>query len=371
MKNKGKFKINSKLIKELKNILDQHVIGINNITRYNNGLFEKISKKLEKKLDKKELPVSVYAIDSVGDQTNIKFSSQRDANTFIYRDTDGRAQINKPVSNDDIANKQYVDEQIIAPGFVTKEYVDTRDQEILTESKQYTDDKDSEQKTYIDEQDENTLNNAKEYADTQDEIILNNAKEYTDEGLNNKVEKLKLANKVYITNGAGADTSRDLSASANPNSIPVRNGQGNFQVSSPVNESDVATKKYVDDNVISKGEIKVGQWVILGESVKEKTPLQIFGYGLWSDVAEKYGEGALRVALNNYDIIGSDTITQTENQMAEHNHYFGQTIIQLNGGGNYVTALGTTQTYVSKTGQSIPMVNIQKSINIRVLEREA
>lgn len=105
----------------------------------------------------------------------------------------------------------------------------------------------------------------KEYVDEADKRVLSSAKGYTDSALeaytkteqiqtwlNNKVEKLNTANRVYTTNDAGADTSRALVTSPTANGIPCYSASKTLPTATPVNDTDAATKKYVDDSIASK-----------------------------------------------------------------------------------------------------------------------
>lgn len=395
-------KSNKKNKQILKNILGQHVIGKDNLNRYNNGLFEKITAKLNAKLDKVNSTdpfERAYIINPDGSQSILQIAKGSAlSNSIARRNEAGQIIANRPTQDNHLATKQYVDEQIIAPGFVTKEYVDKQDEAVYQNAQKYTDNEIAKQKQYIDTQDAENLKDAKEFADTRATESVQQAKAYTDTEVN-KIDEKKLDkvntledwyDSVYAikNNGQGGTSQFVMKTGTGTDNVDlpgslVRRDTENGHIHAnyiPTENNDVANKKYVDDQIIEgHGKVEVGRWVILGESVKDLDPLEIFGYGIWSDVAEKYGEGALRVALNNYDIIGSDTHTQTENELASHEHvvnakyHWGYKLNDATGNWGVVDYEGETiqqQVYTFGTGASSPFSTIQKSLNIRVLERE-
>lgn len=64
---------------------------------------------LQGKLDKSSIADRIYGTDGSGNQTTIPYSTAPN-NGLIYRDANGRGQVNEPVANKDISNKKYVDD---------------------------------------------------------------------------------------------------------------------------------------------------------------------------------------------------------------------------------------------------------------------
>ena len=85
--------------------------------------YEQLSKlpdEVNKKLDKKTEPTDgtyVYAVKD-GEQTVVKASSEANSGPIMCRDDNGRASINTPESDSQIANKKYVDTQIANFDFI-------------------------------------------------------------------------------------------------------------------------------------------------------------------------------------------------------------------------------------------------------------
>lgn len=70
--------------------------------------------------------------------------------------------------------------------------------------------------------------------------------------LDNKVDKVSTASKIYGTNSNGAQTTYTLSSSASANTIAYRGANGILVVGTPTSNEHAATKKYVDDGLAIK-----------------------------------------------------------------------------------------------------------------------
>lgn len=67
---------------------------------------------LSNKVDKIWQPNIVYGTNGYPEQVGIVYTNQETANTIMSRDANGRAKVNDPLADKDIANKKYVDDGI-------------------------------------------------------------------------------------------------------------------------------------------------------------------------------------------------------------------------------------------------------------------
>lgn len=155
---------------------------------------EQMDEELDEKLDKQTGNSQVYVNDSSGNPGKIAFAETATANSFPKRNANSQFSVGTPTDNSHVATKKYVDDAVIAPGFVTKTYVDQQDAATLQSAKDYSDDNLDTAKDYADTQDATTLqsakdyaddilDDAKDYADTQDATTLQSSKDYTDDAL--------------------------------------------------------------------------------------------------------------------------------------------------------------------------------------------
>jgi hypothetical protein len=70
--------------------------------------------------------------------------------------------------------------------------------------------------------------------------------------LNNKVDKVTTASKVYGTDSSGNQTTYSISSSASASTVAYRTSGGRLAVGTPTADSHAATKKYVDDGLATK-----------------------------------------------------------------------------------------------------------------------
>ena len=180
---------------------------------------EQMDEELDEKLDKQTGNSQVYVNDSSGNPGKIAFAETATANSFPKRNTNSQFSVGTPTDNSHVATKKYVDDAVIAPGFVTK--------------------------TYVDEQDAATLQSAKDYTDEELEDYA--TKEYVDEADATKLDKQTGNKKVYVNNSSGSPSVMDYSDTASPATFALRGLSGKLSVGTPTDNDHAATKKYVDD----------------------------------------------------------------------------------------------------------------------------
>lgn len=77
-------------------------------------------------------------------------------------------------------------------------------------------------------------------------------KSYVDNAVSVKLDKVSTADRVYATNGVGAQSVIPYTEIAAGFTIPLRNNNGNFYVGTPQRAGDVANKGYVDTGLAGK-----------------------------------------------------------------------------------------------------------------------
>ena len=183
-------------------------------------------------------PWRVYATNGAGNQGLLNYTAELSNLALVQRDSSGRAKIQTPVNDMEIANKKYVDD-----GFVAK----------VTPSNNLT---------YVYSRDENgdksvqatsmTTGNTVAYRDANGNISVGTptaddhaaTKKYVDDGF---VHKGTEAAAVYCINREGIETMIPYNEYAIPFTLVRRVDNGIVKVGTPVGVSDATPKAYVDN----------------------------------------------------------------------------------------------------------------------------
>jgi predicted nucleic acid-binding Zn-ribbon protein len=266
---------------------------------------------LSNKLDKKTELYKIYGTDNGGAQITIVYTSDNTYRTIPYRDVYGNIGVGTAIKSTDATNKDYVDTLVSSSindsvisiqkngteidSFTLNQSTDkTIDIEVPTAVSDLTNDSGYVTSSSIGDANinlefssiaqstgtkilgaanqsmdttttlhvvaatgnYNDLINAPDIEEIENDISnlksgLSQAESNitTIQGnLNNKLDKNSTMNIVYGTDSLGYQTSYYINNSASANTIPMRNGSGNIQVGTPVNDSDAATKEYVDQH---------------------------------------------------------------------------------------------------------------------------
>ncbi len=253
---------------EIKRAFYESIVGqaislfaeINRIVKEANEVFEAYEasndEKLSQKLDVYKLGYDnvVYAVTEEGAQGYIRYESGSKPSTLMYRDSEGRSQINNPIREDDIANKRYVDTVLTNIDFI--KIVDTLP-ETGEENKFY----------FVPKADEGIRDLFDEYVwvegswewitTKQIEVDLTPyAKtEYVHDYAVSKITGTYNHKRAYIYDPNGQEKTLQIASWCTAETIPVRESNGCIKTGTPVHGNDAANKTYVDKIVGDVGTV--------------------------------------------------------------------------------------------------------------------
>ena len=234
------------------------------LAEMNRDIIDELNTKLDGKVDKIEKTNNwrVYGVGSkeldLPNGDSIDVSDQSIPNTLINRNANGTAQINNPVDNKDIANKQYIDKAIenielrndVVDIVGTYQELQSYDTSTLTAN------------DVIKVLQDNTHNNASTYYKwngTSFDFVGEEGPYYTqtqvDEKLDKKLDKVAKTNKWQLYGVGSIETplpngnTINIEHKAVPNTVINRDGSGRAQVENPTSNKDIANKEYVDNSL--------------------------------------------------------------------------------------------------------------------------
>ena len=227
------------------------------------ALKEYVDNKLKFKLDKVEGVVSnVYATDKDGKQVIVPYSSSKDAASHIVvRDAAGRLFSLIPTTDDEVANKKYVDDEASKkldkrlseePYTVVVYAADTVEQFSIKVN----------QGSVVGAIPIRNLDGTFEVGSPVEDLHVAN-KMYVDDEIDKAVIDKLIAIPVdygvkFLYAGDSSGQLRiDVEEKSTENTVPIRNSNGTFSVSEPTSSSNPATKNYVDTQLANFDFIKV------------------------------------------------------------------------------------------------------------------
>lgn len=253
----------------------------NYVSKTNTELMVQINALLNNKVDKGQ-PGSKWQLYGIGSKTTplpngntISSAEQALPMTVINRDTNGRAEINDPVNNLDIANKEYVDitiNQKLASTYVYKGSVQTY-------ANLPTNANIGDVYNVIEAYQNYPAGTNFAWTGTQWDALGGSVdlseyptKQEVANDLSKKLDIVSTAgtsNRLYAIAPNGSQYTPKLTKSVlnGEVTVPIRDANGNFKVGTPKVDGDAANKKYVDDSVSTKADKKDSHDFLYGDYV--------------------------------------------------------------------------------------------------------
>lgn len=187
-----------------------------------------------------------YCVNGDGTQETRVVSSNNWANTMMMRDNAGHCMVEEPTEEKHIANKKYV-EQTVAKNRIAKVVVSLPETgldntiylvPIKSSNQDFFD-------VYIWENEAWVFIASKQF-----EVDVDFTGYATAEAVENKLDKVTTItdkSQVYVKRSDGTQQMLSVSSDAEPFSVVFVGANGRYSAQSPINDGDVANKKFVDD----------------------------------------------------------------------------------------------------------------------------